>query len=47
MTGENITSTAVNMEEAVRANPSAIVIFQMLDSSIYFSSSEEGEITLP
>ena len=47
LTGENIASTAVNLEEAVRANPSAIVIFQMLDSSIYFSSSEEGEITLP
>ena len=47
LTGENIASTAMNLEEAVRANPSAIVIFQMLDSSIYFSSSEEGEITLP
>ena len=47
LTGENIASTALNLEEAVRANPSAIVIFQMLDSSIYFSSSEEGEITLP
>ena len=47
MTEENIASTSMNLEEAVRANPSAIVIFQMLDSSIYFWSSEEGEITLP
>ena len=47
LTGENVASTSMSLEDAVRANPSAIVIFQMLDSSIYFSSSEEGEITLP
>ena len=47
LTAENIASTSMSLEDAVRANPSAIVIFQMLDSSIYFSSSEEGEITLP
>ena len=47
LTADNIASTSSSLEDAVRANPSAIVIFQMLDSSIYFSSSEEGEITLP
>ena len=47
LTGENVATTSKSLEDAVRTNPTAIVIFQMLDSSIYFSSSEEGEITLP
>ena len=44
---DNISTTIKSLEEAVRSNPSATVIFQMFDRSVYFSISEEGELTLP
>ena len=47
LNGENVNNTIKTLEEAVDLNPSATVAFHMLDSNIYFSSSEEGEITLP
>ena len=45
--GENVNATSKSLEEAVSLNPSATIIFHFLDSNIYFSSSEEGETTLP
>ena len=47
LNAENVAITAISLKEAVSLNTSATVIFQMLDSSVYFSSSEEGEIVLP
>ena len=44
---ENVLSTAKKLEDAVRSNPSATVIYQIFDSSIYFSSSAPGEQVLP
>ena len=35
------------MEEAVKNTPGATVILQLYDSSIYFYSSENGEVMLP
>ena len=44
---ENVELTAKSPEEAVKNNPGATVILQLYDSSIYFSSSENGELVLP
>ena len=44
---ENVESTAKSPEEAVKNNPGATVILQLYDRSIYFSSSENGELVLP
>ena len=44
---ENVTGTAAALAGAVKNNPQATVILQIYDSSIYFSSSEAGELTLP
>ena len=44
---DNIDSTVKSLEEAVRCNPTATVLFQLFDSRVYFASSEEGELTLP
>ena len=40
-------ATATKLEEAVRNNPTATVIYQIFDSSIYFASSAPGEQVLP
>ena len=47
LNAENVAATAKSLEEAVTLNPRATVIFQMMDSSIYFASSEEVETILP
>ena len=43
LNAENVESTAKSLEEAVRNNPGATVVFQLYDSSIFFSSLENGE----
>ena len=40
-------STSKKLEDAVRNNPLATVIYQIFDSSIYFASSAPGEQVLP
>ena len=47
LNAENVESTAKSLEEAVRNNPGATVVFQLYDSSIYFSSLENGELVGP
>ena len=47
LNAENVESTAKSLEEAVKNNPGATVVFQLYDSSIYFSSLENGELVLP
>ena len=47
LNAENVAATAKCLEEAVSLNPRATVIFQMMDSSIYYTSTEEGETVLP
>ena len=47
LVNDSIDTTSKNLEEAVRCNPQATVIFQLFDSRVYFASSEEGELTLP
>ena len=44
---ENVLSTSKKLEDAVRNNPTATVIYQIFDSSIYFASSAPGEQVLP
>ena len=44
---ENVTTTAAAIAVAVKNNPHATVIMQLYESSIYFSRSAEGELTLP
>ena len=44
---ENVAETATALAGAVKKNPHATVIMQLYDSSIYFSSSAAGELTLP
>ena len=44
---ENVAETATALAGAVKNNPHATVIMQLYDSSIYFSSSAAGELTLP
>ena len=47
LNGENVNATAKILADATSSNPGAVVIYQLYDSSIYFSLSEEGESTLP
>ena len=47
LTEENVTNTSAALTEAVANNPHATVVLQLYDSSIYFASSETGELTLP
>ena len=35
------------VEDAAANNPEAIFVFQLYDSSIYFGSSDSGELSLP
>ena len=35
------------LEEAASNNPGAVFVFQLYDSSIYFGSSDSGELSLP
>ena len=35
------------LEEAASSNPEAVFVFQLYDSSIYFGSSDSGELSLP
>ena len=44
---ENVQSSAKQLQEAVKQNPSATVIYQLFDSSVYFASSAPGEMVLP
>ena len=47
LNADNVSATSKSLEEAVKNNPGATVILQLYDSSIYFSSSENGEVMLP
>ena len=47
LTEENVKSFALALEEAVKANPGATIIYQLFDSSIFFASSAPGELALP
>ena len=47
LNADNVAATSKSLEEAVKNNPGATVNLQLYDSSIYFSSSENGEIVLP
>ena len=47
LTDENVQETARRLEEAVKLNPTATVIYQLYDSSVYFASSAPGEQALP
>ena len=47
LTAENVAALAPTVEVAAANNPEAIFVFQLYDSSVYFSSSESGELSLP
>ena len=46
LTEENVLTRAKMLEEAVKHNPSATIIFQLYNSSVYFASSAPGEQAL-
>ena len=47
LSAENVAALAQTVEEAAASNPEAIFVFQLYDSSVYFSSSDSGELSLP
>ena len=47
LTAENVAALAHTVEETAANNPAAIFVFQLYDSSVYFSSSDSGELSLP
>ena len=47
LTEDNVKSSALALEDAVKANPGATIIYQLFDSFIFFSSSAPGELALP
>ena len=46
LTEENVLTRVKMLEEAVKHNPSATIIFQLYNSSVYFASSAPGEQAL-
>ena len=47
LNAENVAALIKPLEEAVSNNPGAVVVFQLYDSSIYFGSTDSGELSLP
>ena len=47
LTAENVAALVKPLEEAASNNPGAVFVFQLYDSSIYFGSSDSGELSLP
>ena len=47
LTDENVSESAKALADAVKGNSEAVVLFQLFDSCIYFSSSSPGEQALP
>ena len=47
LTEENVATLASSLKTAVSDNPSATVILQLYDSSVYYSSTGPGERSLP
>ena len=47
LTAENVAALVKPLEEAASNNPGAVVVFQLYDSSIYFGSTDSGELSLP
>ena len=44
---ENVEATTKQLEEAIKLNTTATIIYQLYDSSVYFASSAPGEQALP
>ena len=47
LTAENVAALVQTVEDAAANNPEAIFVFQLYDSSVYFCSSDSGELSLP
>ncbi len=47
LTEENVKSSTLALEDAVKANPGTTIIYQLFDSSIFSASSAPGELALP
>ena len=47
LTAENVAALVQSVEDAAANNPEAIFVFQLYDSSVYFCSSDSGELSLP
>ena len=47
LNAENVATTSSSISELVAQHPDAVIVYQLFDSSVYFSSSEEGEVILP
>ena len=47
LTAENVAALVKPLEEAASNNPGAVFVFQLYESSIYFCSSDSGELSLP
>ena len=47
LTVENVAALVKSIEDAAANNPEAIFVFQLYDSSIYFGSTDSGELSLP
>ena len=47
LTAENVAALVKPLVEAASNNPGAVFVFQLYDSSIYFGSTDSGELSLP